>query len=133
MFLAKLADQQKVAFLNLAQQLVAADGIFSEDELSMMEQYQQEMNLNVPLDQIQEDVAQSIDIFKVASLTLKKQIIFELVGLACADQDYAAVEVTLLEKIAASFGLDLLFLESCKRHVYELMEVYQKIGALVEE
>lgn len=133
MFLAGLTDRQKTAFLNLAQKLVVADSILNEDELSMMEQYKQEMNLDVSLDECQEEAKQSMAVFQTASLQLKKKIVFELVGLACADRDYADSEAELVKEIGESFGLDTVFLEACKRHIEKLMGVYQEIGVLIGE
>lgn len=99
----------------------------------MMEQYKQEMALPVALDAPQKPVEQSVVVFESASSAVKKQIVFELVALACADNEYADTEHSLLEKIGGVFGLDEAFLGECKVYVRELTALYEKIGKLVGE
>lgn len=100
MFLANLNKDQKPAFLALAKSLIGADGIFADEEMLMMEQYQQEMSLAVSFDQIQINEAEALAVFENAAAMQKKQIFFELTALAYANQDYAEEEHALLVKIA---------------------------------
>ena len=131
MFLANLTNEQKTAFLVLAQSLVAADGVLSDDEAAMMEQYKQELAAPASLSAPQQSVEQCIEVFKVATPTTKKQTIFELVALAWADNEYADEEHRLLEEIGSAFGLDAAFLGECRAYVRELTALYGRIGELV--
>lgn len=131
MFLSNLSEHQKPAFLSLAQSLISADGVLSKDETAMMEQYRQEMGLpvNVPMPAETE----SVYAFQDAPPSVKKQIVFELVALACADNDYADEERGLLSKLCGAWGLDAAFLDDCGPCVRELTAVYERIAKLVSE
>lgn len=133
MFLANLTEKQKPAFLELARALIAADGVLSSDEVSMMEQYKLEMVLTSGSEELQERAGQAVDAFTTASVTVKKQVVFELVALACADNDYASEEDRLLNEIAISFGLEAAFIDECRVYVGELTDLYSRIGKLVSE
>lgn len=133
MFLGNLTDTQKPAFWVLAHTLVAADGILSNDEVSMMEQYKLEMTLTINPDESLITTEQAIDTFKTAPVTVKKQVTFELVALACADENYADEERHLLNKICTMIGLNTTFLDQCTAYVKELTNLYEKIGKLVSE
>lgn len=133
MFLVNLTDEQKNAFLSLAQTLISADGVVSDDETSMLEQYKQEMSLPASSTILQQGIEQSIEVFKSSFPTIKKQIVFELVALACADSDYADAEHRLLSEIEVSLDLDATFLGECKAYVRELTALYERIGKLVRE
>ena len=131
MFLSNLSEQQKPAFLSLAQALITADGVLSKDETAMMEQYRQEMGLSADVPMPAE--TESIYTFQAAPPSVKKQIIFELVALACADNDYADEERGLLGKLCGVWGLDTTFLDDCDPCIRELTAVYERIAKLVSE
>lgn len=131
MFLATLNETQKLAYLDLSYNLIAADGMLSDDEMTMMEQYKQEMNISVPLTELSNNTDRAIAVFQGTSSTVKKQILFELVGLAYADNNYAEEERIFLEKSCAAWGLNLDDLELCKAYVTELMDLYGEIGRFV--
>lgn len=133
MFLAKLANEEKLAFLNLAQTLIGADGVLNKDEVAMMEEYKVEMGLDISTEGSQEEIEQSINVFKNTTTAMKKQIAFELMALACADKEFAPVEHDLLEKLGASWELESSFLVACNKCVEELLNLYEKIGVLVGE
>lgn len=133
MFLVNLAEKQKSAFLDLARALIAADGVLSNDEASMMEQYKLEMALSTDFEESQGQVEQAVDVFKTASTAVKKQVVFELVALACADNDYADEEKCILNKIVVSLGLETAFIEECRVYVGELTDLYSRIGKLVSD
>lgn len=131
MFLATLTEKQKIAYLDLSCSLIAADGTLSGDEMVMIEQYKQEMNISVPLAELSGDVDGAIAVFQSASAAVKKQILFELTGLAYADNEYAEEEGVFLEKSCTAWGLDLSDLGLCRTYVTELMDLYGKIGHFI--
>ena len=100
MFLANLNDTQKDAFMTLAYKLIAVDGVLDEGELAMMAQYKLEMNLPSDYDETQGNLETAIAAFTAEPDAVKKQIMFELVGLACAGDDYENEEYTLREILA---------------------------------
>lgn len=131
MFLANLSDSQKDAFMTLAYKLIAVDGVLDEGELAMMAQYKQEMSLPPDYDETQGDLETAIAVFTSESDALKKQIMFELVGLACAGNDYESEEYALIERVRAAFDLRADFPGKCEVYVSELTKLYEKIGTLV--
>lgn len=133
MFLANLTEKQKPAFLSLAYALILADGILSDDEISMVEQYKLEMALTINLEELQGETEQAVCVFKTASMTVKKKVIFELIALAYADNDYAIEENHLLSEIVESFGMDSSFLDECRMYVEKLTDLYKRIGELMSE
>ncbi len=131
MFLANLSDSQKDAFMTLAYKLIAVDGVLDEGELAMMAQYKQEMSLPPDYDETQGDLETAIAVFTSESDALKKQIMFELVGLACAGNDYENEEYSLIEQVRTAFDLRADFPGKCEVYVSELTKLYEKIGTLV--
>lgn len=130
MFLANLPEEQKKAFLSLAQAMISADGVLNEDETEMMEQYRKEMAL--PAGETEAQPVESVmAAFKGASAGVKKQIVFELLALAYVDNDYAEQEKRMLEKVVREFDLDGKFLDKCKPCVVELVDLYERIEQLV--
>lgn len=72
MFLSGLNENQKVAFLVLAQELISADGVLADEELVMMEQYKQEMAISAPFSETPTDTAQAITVFMSAPCRAEK-------------------------------------------------------------
>lgn len=132
MFLNKLTSTEKKAFLSLADALTATDGVLSADEIAMMEQYKQEMNLSIDSDSLP-TVSESIKVFKDTSNTVKRQVTFELVALACADKDYSVTEHDWLVQIGEHFGIEITYLDKCKNLVEKLLVLYNEIGHLIDE
>lgn len=132
MFLNKLASTEKKAFLSLADTLIATDGVLSADEIVMMEQYKQEMNLSIDSNSLP-TLSESIKVFEDASNTIKRQVIFELVALACADKDYSVSEHSWLAQIGEHFGIEITYLDKCKNLVEKLSALYNEIGYLIDE
>lgn len=132
MFLTALKTEQKPHFLNLAQNMVSADGILKDDELAMMDQYKREMYVPMTEKEANCTAERSIELFAAAPVTVQKQVVFELVALAYADKEYAAEEEQLLRKIIAGFGLDVDFLKDCLTYVEELTAMYRRIEKLVD-
>ena len=130
MFLAELDHEQKSSFWVVAQTMIASDGKLDEKEAIMMEQYGAEMNLSSS-DIKAVDVDSAIQSLASSLPGLRKRIMFELVGLACADNDFALEEAELVDRIRNAFGLDSGFVEECKKTVNELTRLYCKIGELV--
>ena len=128
MFLTALKTEQKPHFLNLAQNMVSADGILKDDELAMMDQYKREMYVPMTEKEANCTAERSIELFAAAPVTVQKQV----VALAYADKEYAAEEEQLLRKIIAGFGLDVDFLKDCLTYVEELTAMYRRIEKLVD-
>lgn len=131
MFLAELSEKQKVSFLSLAHKLISADGIMNPSELSMLAQYKMEMGLPASSELVIQDVQETIPNFSDAPSSIKKKVLFELVALACSDDDYDTSEHSLLKSICTSFDLDNSFLVTSKEYVGKLMSLYAEINELV--
>lgn len=108
-------------------------GVLNKDEVAMMEEYKVEMGLDISEEGNEEEIEQSINVFKNTEDAIKKQLSFELMALACADKEFAPVEHDLLEKLGASWELEPSFLVACNECIEELLKLYEKIGVLVGE
>lgn len=133
MFLGNLTKEQKPHFLSLATAVILADGVLGDAEVTMLEQYKQEMALPPSTNIATEPVSQAIEAFQSASGTVKKQIVFELLALSYADNDYSPEEESLLREIALGLGLDVAFLKESLGYIEKLNALYGGIRTLVSE
>ncbi len=104
MYLNKLNDKEKIAFMAFARLVQSADRNVSEDEEIMIKGYYHEMNLFGEREE-KYSVEELIDIFNGSTIENKKIIIFEAIGLAYADGVYDESEKNLIGKIANGIGI----------------------------
>ncbi len=102
MFLAMLNETQKKAFLALAAQYVAEDGLVQRGELGWMDGLKREMGLG-PNTRIgtepPEELFPAFD-----SHTSRVIVMLEIMRLGYVDGDFSAAENTFVTKMAAAFG-----------------------------
>jgi len=112
MFLAKLNDKEKRAFMSLAKALALADGIVVSQEEKFMNLYAKEMDLtdydfNSDIDSVIKELADS------ATDEVKRIVILELVELANADGNFSGEEKDLVKKVIKAFGLNEKEIDKC--------------------
>ena len=132
MFLAGLNEKEKGLFWLLANQLVIADGNFSEAEMDLLNQYQTELQVSFEVDTHRADNLQEIYAQLNNSPNRIKMIIyFELLGLAYSDSDFSNEEQVMLENIRDGLNLDrekCLVLAEC---IDEIYDTYAKISGVL--
>lgn len=99
----------------------------------MMAQYRQEMELAASYPFTPKAFKSALEVFDTAEESVKRKMLFELVALAYADHNYANEESSLLNEAKDAFGCDEDFIDECGKYVSRLVELYAKIGRLVNE
>ncbi len=105
MFLKRLDQIEKEAFVSLAVNAAKANGIVADEEYRMIEEYCEEMGIaffdanNVkPMEDI-------IKLFSDSSDQHKKIVVLEIIGLMYADGGYDVEERMFVEKFAYGIGV----------------------------
>ena len=104
MYLNRLNEDEKKAFMAFARLVQAADGNISEDEEIMIKGYYHEMNLFGEREE-KYSVEELINVFNNSSIENKKIVIFEAIGLAYADGEYDSSEKELISSVAHGIGI----------------------------
>lgn len=128
MYLALLKQNEKENFLKLAVALSSADGNFGEEEHFMISQYCDEMGID---NHIPNDIEKELVVNEIAvdsSEQNKKIIIFELLGLAMSDKNFAEAEETLILSLAKKLGLNAEYVASCKEMITRYLELQNQIN-----
>lgn len=102
MYLGLINDKCKSLFLGLAQKLVKADHVVDAAEKEMIDQYAFEMGIDVVVPH-KDFYSLLDDINQLASDQEKRIIVFELMGLAVADNVYAPEEQKMMSLVAQRF------------------------------
>ena len=128
MYLALLKQNEKENFLKLAVALSSVDGNFGEEEHFMISQYCDEMGIDnhIPTD-IEKDFVIN-NIANDSSEQNKKIIIFELLGLAMSDKNFAEAEETLIISLAQKLDLNADYVASCKEMITKYLELQTQIN-----
>lgn len=132
MYLANLQDDHKNLFLLMAQKLAFSDGCFSEEEKVMIDMYCYEMGIEqteTVSDMPVADIVEEIN--RQCSFTEKRIFVFELIGLAVADQNYDDEERKLINLMMEKFGIDPAYEKECEDIIQKYLEFQQQINELV--
>lgn len=146
MFLKMLNDKCQDDFLKLAIQLCMEDGNFGDKEQEMMYLYGDEIGKTgeeltlyyEELKNLEKDGEKSSQRkSRIRSLVEnikdnseergRKIILFELLGLAYADADFAEEEKEFIQNIKEVFGIEDAFVEKTSRLLESYMELQEKI------
>lgn len=95
MFLQNLNPYQQDVFLSLANEMVAADGVFATEEKELLERMKLQMHSKVSSAAYQHESLPDIFATKAASAT----VMLELIGLGYADEVLDPKEKSFLEKV----------------------------------
>ena len=133
MYLSILSNEEKKLFLDLAYDLASADGDVGAEEKTMVQHYCEEMDIEwIPIFPI--DRAEIIEKIKNNStIESKKIIIFELIGLAMADNKYEEAEKNIIMTISSKIDLTMDYVEKCEKIIGEYLLLQGKINSLILE
>ena len=131
MFLSMLSKKEQEYFLELANLAMQVDGIVTESEREMIENFRQEMMLldykmqDIPLDKLKMNI-------DLSTKRNKKVFLFELVGMMYADSEVSEEEKSWLLDIALAWGFRENELRKIIRWVMDfndlLLEGYEYIN-----
>ena len=133
MYLSLLKPEEKDAFLKLAYNLSNVDGSFGLEEKVVIESYRNEMNFEFDIEKYAGADSDDIinDFLNVCDERSKKIIVFELIGLAMADNKYDDKEKKLIELLSEKYGLDGEFVERCNQAILEYISFQNKLNTLI--
>lgn len=131
MYLKDLMQGEKYAFYSLVKYLVSVDGDFSVEEQNMVNEFLVEMQIN------EQDIPNispedAIDMFSYSSFSTRKKVYIELIGVTLCDEFLHSDEKAFLDKIANDFLIDEDMKNKLFESVNELLEIYKKMGTLIE-
>lgn len=132
MYLSILSSEEKRMFLGLAYDLAASDGDYSAEEQDTIQGYCYEMQMEFdektmvrPIDEIINGFSQK------SNLKTKKIVVFEVIGLAMADNSYDDNERAIISDMENKFGLDKSYGEECEKVIGEYISFQNRINNLV--
>lgn len=130
MFLHRLNAEQKVAFVELARTLIAADARLSDQEEQMLGLMTQEMGVSVSSDDAVRPVKELCTLF--SDRQSRVSVLLELIGLSYADGEFVGEEHGLLRQIAAEFGMGESEMQAATEWVLQQMALATAAAALME-
>ena len=113
MFLSKLNEPQKCAFVSLAKAFVKSDGVLLKSETEMLSLMKFEMGLDTNAEGAAGKVDELLAAFNTPST--QKAALFEIIGLGHSDSDYSCAESKFVSQMAKAFGIcdtDLAWMEN---------------------
>jgi len=125
MFLQVMNDEEKARFLELVYKVASIDGEYAQEEQEIVNSYKNELGIY--------DVAETgnidelISYFSDKNLTLKKIVLFEIIGLINADDKVEAAEASVLVKIENAFGLDKKLVDKIDSVIKKLQNAYDEV------
>lgn len=132
MYLPLLDDEHKKLFLELAFHMVMADGVFCDEEREMMNCYYAEMKCE-PLNEKEiREINVVIQDMKIKMGEREKKIVvFEMLGLALSDDDYAVQEQEIIKKLIGNFGISQEFPDECQSLINEYLSIQKRLNKLI--
>ena len=155
MFLGMIGNQCRKDFLELAIELCMADGNFADDEREMLRQYGVEVGVvgtesaEVMMNRYEKAITEKENNgedsckrdFRIHTLIERikdnsdererKIILFELLGLAYADDNFAEEEKKFIREAKEVFGIEDEFVEKAMLLLEQYMELQEKITGYV--
>lgn len=132
MYLSILKEEGKKAFLDFVYYVAASDGNIGDEERNIINAYCIEMMVEPIFDKPELSCEQVVDnIVNIATVSEKKIIIFEILGLAMADNRYEGCEKEMIHSAAKKFGLSDEFVVQCEQAINEYISFQSKLNNLI--
>ncbi len=131
MFLNRLTDEEKIAFLEIAHHVAHSDNDFSEDQKSIINKYCLEMQIaDINYDESTFDIYDTLN--KITKRTSRKVVVLEIMALIYSDNFLHEEERKVLEKILEEFDLNynhsVIYTEWAKT----MLSLYRQGNALID-
>lgn len=130
MYLNLLSEKNKVLFLELAHHVSKADGVLCKNEILILEKYKQECLL-VDYKYRDLDHLNVLNTLNKETQTVKKIILFELIGLCMSDGEFCDDEKDLLISILELFSLEKNILDNFVAKINELNKIYEVTTGII--
>lgn len=130
MFLRDLTDEQKRAFLALADKVYLADSHLAPEETAILAMFRAEMDVaDVPVPQM--EIADAAKVFDTRKARVSA--LFELIALGHADGDFNRDESAVVKEIKQAFGLSLAEFEAMENWVLRQMALVREASELMAQ
>jgi len=130
MFLKKLLETEKQAFLCLANLIMKADGVIAEREMEIINRLREEMKAPNLLSNLTE--AESYKILASSKRSVKRAVYLELSAIAKADGFVDPNEEKYMKNILSQLGLSEVFAKNVHRWLDAYYKLLEKGVILVE-
>ena len=107
-----------------------ADHEVKDDEREKFQLYQSEVEADITKAEVVDFVAELAK-FQNLDITKKKMLLFELLGIAFADAEYAEDERVLMEQAAAFLSVSPVDIERMMTLVQDLAHIYQEVNEVI--
>lgn len=131
MFLGRLSEKEKNAFLSLSVHASNSNGVFVEEEKMMIREYCKEMEIpffdvekTIPLDKV-------VELFKESELSIKKIVLLEILGLLYSDGVVDDSEKKFVNEYAKKIGLTKEDVEKQTAAIKEYIHVLKKVAEVI--
>ena len=131
MFLNRLQNEEKVAFLELAHHVARSDGDFSEDQKTIIAKYCMEMQMeDIKYDETTFDIYNTLD--KIQNHRSRKIVLLEIMALIYSDDFLHEEERKVLEKLLEEFDLNYNLSIVYTQWAKSMLALYIQGNALIE-
>lgn len=131
MFLNRLIDEEKLAFLELAHYIARSDNTFSLTEKDIINNYCIEMQIeNIDFDEKSFDIYNTLG--KVTNKKSQKIVLLEILALIYSDNFLHEEERKVLEKIIEEFNLNYHLATVYGEWAKSVLSLYIQGNALIE-
>ncbi len=131
MFLGRLSEKEKNAFLSLSVHASNSNDVFAEEEKMMIREYCKEMEIpffdiekTIPLDKV-------VELFKESELSIKKIVLLEILGLLYSDGVVDDSEKKFVNEYAKKIGLTKEDVEKQTAAIKEYIHVLKKVAEVI--
>ena len=131
MFLNKLDENEKRAFLALALKIQNIDGKITSGEIRIIKEFCQEMNIPADL-KIKYSLVDIVNVFSKSSVFVKKAVIFEALGLAYTDGKLDDKENEIISTIAKSIGLTDDVVDKLDEYILKYIVFVEELSEVME-
>lgn len=131
MFLNQLSDKEKNAFISLSVHASKSNGVFADEEKTMIQEYCREMD--IPLFDADDAISMDeiIAIFNESELTIKKIVLLETLGLVYSDGEYDDSEKGFVKEYAKKIGLTDEDVEKQTEAVKTYLDALKKVAEAI--
>lgn len=131
MFLNRLQEEEKVAFLELAHHIARSDNDFSEDQKTIIAKYCMEMQMeDIQYDEEAFDIYNTLD--KIQDNKSRKIVLLEIMALIYSDDFLHEEERIVLEKVLEEFDLNYNLSIVYTQWAKSMLALYIQGNALIE-
>ena len=133
MFLKKLTDEEKRAFMVLASNIVLTDDQIDLFEQKVIDGFLEEMGLSTK--DFDKDASNevAVGVFRNSSDPTKRAILVELLSVCFSNDDFDEGQAKQLEEIRVGIEVPTEFVEKAKSWVREILDLTKAGHLLVEE